>query len=141
MSAEPVLVVNKVDEQQLTNVSVKAKPSTPTVGNRASNTIEANSKKEYEDLLVTAQTNQRPSKAGTPVLQASLLKKRNYEQYLASSINNSNVKSTVQKSKPKLSTTTADLTYDYRVTPQSEMKTAMTPSKHAQNEISCELTS
>lgn len=79
-SAElPALVSKKADEPQLANVSVKAKPSTPTVGNRVSAPTEANSKKEYEDLVVTAQTSQRPSKAGTPVLQASLLKKRNYD--------------------------------------------------------------
>ena len=52
---------------------------------------------------------------------------------------NSNIKSTVNK--PKLSTTTADHTYDYRITPNSEMKGQMTPSKQAQNEISCEVTS
>jgi hypothetical protein len=67
-------------DQFATNVhNVKQKPSTPTITNRVAPN-EANSKKEYEDLLVTAQTSQRPSKAGTPVLQnTSLLKKRTYE--------------------------------------------------------------
>ena len=83
---------------------------------------------------------ERPSKAGTPVLKTALLKKRSFEQYMAansnSSVMNSNKKNLV-KAKPKLSTTTADITYDYRVTPQSDMKTVMTPYKDA----SCELTS
>jgi len=107
--------------------------------NRVSAPNEANSKKEYEDLVVTAQTSQqRPSKAGTPTLEPSLLKKRQFGQFMADSTAVSNLNSSVQKSKPKLSTTT-DL-YDFRVTPQSEMKTNVTPSKQI-NEISCDITS
>lgn len=117
---------------------MKAKPSTPTVPNSRP---EANLKKEYEDLAVTAQTSQRPSKAGTPTLNTSLLKKRNYDQFLQSNNIKSNLQSTVEKSKPKLSTTTMENTYDYRVTPQSEMKSNQTPTKQAHNEVSCEVTS
>ena len=57
----------------------------------------------------------------------------------SSSIMNSNIKSTVNK--PKLSTTTADHTYDYRITPNSEMKGHTTPSKQEPNDNSCEVTS
>jgi hypothetical protein len=58
---------------------------------------------------------------------------------MAGSTATSNLNSTVQKAKPKFSTTT-DMTYDYRVTPQSETKTNVTPSKQI-NEISCDVTS
>jgi len=126
-SGKPEAVLVSTDK--LGNVSIKTKPSTPTLSNRVSAPSEANSKKEYEDLVVTAQTSQRPSKAGTPTLNPSMLKKRSYEQFLASSNTTSNLNQSVQKSKPKLSTTTADHTYDYRVTPQSEMKSNNTPYK------------
>jgi hypothetical protein len=54
LASEETIIISTKPEQ-IASVSVKAKPSTPTMTNRVSAPNEANSKKEYEDLVVTAQ--------------------------------------------------------------------------------------